>query len=80
MRRGRVIVDHLRRHGVNAEGRCLASAGGMASFELIDHVRTVHADLLVAGAYGHARMREWLLGGTTRDLLLDAAVPLLLAH
>jgi len=36
--------------------------------------------LLVAGAYGHSRYREWVLGGATRELLQRAPVPLLLAH
>jgi nucleotide-binding universal stress UspA family protein len=30
------------------------------------------ADLIVAGAYGHSRSREWVLGGVTSDLLLRA--------
>ena len=32
------------------------------------------------GAYGHSRLREFLLGGVTRDLLAESAVPLLLGH
>ena len=38
------------------------------------------ADLIVMGAYGHARLREIILGGVTRDLLRDAPACLLLAH
>lgn len=30
------------------------------------------ADLIVAGAYGHNRVRERMLGGVTRDLLMSA--------
>ena len=32
------------------------------------------------GAYGHSRLREALLGGTTRDLLVDVPLPLIMAH
>jgi len=39
-----------------------------------------HADLMVIGAFGHSRYREWFLGGVTRDLLGSAPVPLLIAH
>jgi nucleotide-binding universal stress UspA family protein len=38
------------------------------------------ADVIVAGAYGHSRMREWVLGGVTRDLLLRAEHFSLLSH
>ena len=31
--------------------------------------RAYHADLVVAGGYGHTRMREWLFGGMTRNLI-----------
>lgn len=39
-----------------------------------------HADLLVMGAYGHARFQEWALGGATRDLLHDAQSCVLMSH
>jgi nucleotide-binding universal stress UspA family protein len=32
------------------------------------------------GGYGHSRLREWLLGGVTYDLLHHAPVSLLVAH
>jgi nucleotide-binding universal stress UspA family protein len=38
------------------------------------------SDLVVAGAYGHTRMREWVLGGVTRDLLLHESHCSLLSH
>jgi nucleotide-binding universal stress UspA family protein len=48
------------------------------------HVRHVadeaKAGLIVAGAYGRSRMREYVFGGVTRDLLMNAAVPCLMAH
>ncbi len=33
--------------------------------------RSIGADVIVAGAYGHGRIREWLFGGVTRWLLED---------
>ena len=45
------------------------------------HVATeTHADLIVMGAYGHTRIREWILGSTTSHLLRKAAIPVLLAR
>ena len=38
------------------------------------------ADVIVAGAYGHSRMREWVLGGVTHDLLLRAKLCSLVSH
>jgi nucleotide-binding universal stress UspA family protein len=38
------------------------------------------ADLLVMGAYGHSRLREFILGGMTRSLLREMTVPVLLSH
>ena len=38
------------------------------------------SDMIVMGAYGHSRAREWVLGGVTRTLLGSMTVPLLMAH
>jgi len=38
------------------------------------------AGLIVAGGYGHGRIREWVLGGVTRDLINDSSICLCLAH
>jgi nucleotide-binding universal stress UspA family protein len=33
-----------------------------------------NADLVVTGAYGHSRVREWIFGGVTDDLLADPSL------
>jgi nucleotide-binding universal stress UspA family protein len=38
------------------------------------------ADLIVMGAYGHSRMREWIMGGASRTLLSSMTVPVLFSH
>ena len=38
------------------------------------------ADFIVAGAYGHARLREWMFGGFTHDLLYRSPLCSFLAH
>ena len=45
-----------------------------------DAARDAGAGLIVMGAYGHSRLQELLLGGVTRNLVVDSEVPLLLAH
>ncbi len=44
------------------------------------HLEAAAPDLLVMGAYGHSRFREFLLGGVTRTLLRDSKVPLFCSH
>jgi nucleotide-binding universal stress UspA family protein len=47
---------------------------------LLQRAGELGADLLVAGGYGHSRLREWALGGTTRYLLRNAAMPVFFSH
>jgi len=47
---------------------------------LMDYAVGVDADLLVMGAYGHSRMREFVLGGATREILREPLLPVLLSH
>jgi nucleotide-binding universal stress UspA family protein len=42
---------------------------GLPAAQLIRLAQDEGADLLVAGAYGHSRLGEWIFGGMTRDLL-----------
>jgi nucleotide-binding universal stress UspA family protein len=63
------VADWLARHGVAASARAEASSDGDA-VQLSSISEEVGAGLLVGGAYGHTRVREWVLGGVTRDLLL----------
>nr|WP_281409316.1 universal stress protein [Microvirga terricola] len=74
------LVQFLERHGVNARIVHAHSDGNKVSDLLIEETEKRDADLLVMGGYGHARFREWILGGVTRDLLHFSPVPLLLAH
>jgi len=44
------------------------------------HLTLRDADLLVMGAYGHSRFREFVLGGATRSMLTRPQVPVFLSH
>jgi nucleotide-binding universal stress UspA family protein len=79
-RSGSELTKHLARHGVSAvldevdaEGRAIGNA-----FEA--HLAYRNADLLVMGAYGHSRIREFILGGATRSMLAHPPVPVFLSH
>ncbi len=77
---GRDLAAHLAGHGVRVEVRNLDSMGRTEGRALLDEAAGFDADLLVIGAYGHSRAREFLFGGVTRELLAAAPLPLLLAH
>jgi nucleotide-binding universal stress UspA family protein len=73
------MAPYLARHGVKVDvvlGLTHATAGGA----LLALARDWRAGLVVAGAYGHGRYREWTLGGATRELLERTPVPLPIAH
>jgi nucleotide-binding universal stress UspA family protein len=53
---------------------------GTAAEQLEAKAREVGADIVVAGAYGHTRLREWVFGGVTRDLITRASHCSLLSH
>jgi nucleotide-binding universal stress UspA family protein len=62
------VADWLKSHGVSPVSSVL-EASGDTSIQLAERAFIEGADLIVAGAYGHSRVREWVLGGVTRDLL-----------
>jgi len=73
------VVAWLKRHGIVAKSLAWPSKGDDAS-RLNAIAQELRADLIVAVAYGHSRLREWVLGGVTRDLLLCADRCSLVAH
>ena len=77
---GHALSTFLDRHGVKAEVNTLAKELPRISDILLAHARDRNATLLVAGAYGHSRFRQAILGGATRELLQQADIPLLMAH
>ena len=53
---------------------------GSIGATLIGQARQTDADLMVMGGYGHSRLREWVLGGVTRELVSGAPFTVLMAH
>lgn len=73
------IGRYLARHGIAVQVRQRV-AGSDAGHAVLAAARDGGADLIVMGAYGHARLRELLLGGVTRTVLAALPLPLWLAH
>jgi nucleotide-binding universal stress UspA family protein len=75
------VSGYLERHGVRAGFASIPRASGISTgATLLNQLSEVHADLLVMGAYAHARARERVLGGVTRTLLETMTVPVLMSH
>ncbi|MEX3007275.1 universal stress protein [Hoeflea sp. TYP-13] len=70
----------LARHGKKITVDHLQAQPGDVADALLTQARNTKADIIVMGAYGHSRLREWLLGGTTRDLLSKTSLPVFMAH
>lgn len=73
------VAAWLQQHGVEAGAEVLVAAGTEAGYlraTLLDR----KCDLLVAGAYGHNRLREWMFGGVTTDALTNPPCCVLFSH
>jgi nucleotide-binding universal stress UspA family protein len=73
------VVTWLRLHDVSAVALPVQSRGNERE-ELETILEDRKANLVIAGAYGHARLREWILGGVSRDLLIAPERCSLLSH
>jgi nucleotide-binding universal stress UspA family protein len=79
-RSGPELAKHLARHGVDVILEQV-DAGGRSIGEALEAATRAHdSDLLVMGAYGHSRLREFVLGGATRSMVTQPPLPVLLSH
>lgn len=74
------VADWLSAHGVVATIEAHPLREASVRDELVAAAERTGADLIVAGCYGHSRLREWAFGGVTRDLLRHAPLCCLLSH
>lgn len=76
---GASVAQHLARHGVSAAHREIPGAATIAD-TLLSHIADSGSDLMIAGGYGHSRLRESVLGGVTRTLLESMTIPVFMSH
>jgi nucleotide-binding universal stress UspA family protein len=74
------LRDYLRLHGLAAVEHGINPGGQSTASALVDAAQRAGAGLLVIGGYGHSRLRELVLGGVTRHVFANAAMPILMAH
>ena len=77
---GADIALHLARHGIKVEAQHLDTSDISVADAILSRAADQDIDLLVMGAYGHSRVREWVLGGTTRQIFAEMTVPVLMSH
>jgi len=73
------VIAWLKSHGVSAVPLVSVALKDDAT-QIVAIADEKNADIVIAGAYGHSRLREWVLGGVTNDLLQRAQFCSLLSH
>ena len=74
------MAEHLARHGVPAVVKRVTRGDIDVQSAILSHAADISADFIVMGGYGHSRLREFILGGVTRNMLGAMTVPVLMSH
>ncbi|GGA77747.1 universal stress protein A [Nitratireductor aestuarii] len=74
------LASYLERRGLQAEAHQVRTKGRRIGDTLQAEAKAIEADVLVMGAYGHSRLRQFVLGGATSNILDDLQLPVLLSH
>jgi nucleotide-binding universal stress UspA family protein len=74
------MANTLARHGVVVEVFHSDAKNAEVADELLNFANNMDADVIVMGCYGHSPLREFFLGGTTRSILADSTLPLLMSN
>jgi nucleotide-binding universal stress UspA family protein len=77
---GAEAVRRLKMHGIAAVAETVDAAGEAIGKVLDTYLKREAVDLLVMGAYGHSRVREFILGGATEYMLTDPVTPVFMSH
>jgi nucleotide-binding universal stress UspA family protein len=77
---GEQMASALKANGIAAEPMTLKSRKGGAGETLLSKADELGCDLIVKGAYTQSRLRQMIFGGTTRHILANAKLPVLMAH
>jgi nucleotide-binding universal stress UspA family protein len=77
---GAELARYLGCHGIAADLADINDSSLPVGDTILAHIKDIGADLLVMGAYGHSRLREFVLGGVTKRILERTPVPVLMSH
>jgi nucleotide-binding universal stress UspA family protein len=74
------VIQYLGRNGITAESVTVGLDGGTTGEAILAAATSLGCDLLIKGAYTQSRLRQMIFGGATRHVMMNAALPVLLAH
>ncbi|MEM7209232.1 MAG: universal stress protein [Pseudomonadota bacterium] len=74
------FAQHISRHGLNTDVHILDCVPFDEERTLLNTAKSLNCDLLIMGAYGHSRFREFVLGGATKYAIQHAPLPVLFSH
>ena len=78
---GEQLIEHLARHGASVDSLRIENVHHDAIADRLQvEAIAMGADLIVAGAFGHPRLWEKMLGGVTHDLLAGMRLPIFMSH
>lgn len=77
---GAPLVEFLAQHGVAGTAEVVPTGSGTVGKALLAAAADAKANLIVMGAFGHSRLREFVLGGATKELLDKSKTPLFMSH
>ena len=77
---GANMTEHLARHGVSVALKRISRGDIDVQSAILSHAADSSANFIVMGGYGHSRLREFILGGVTRNMLTSMTVPVLMSH
>jgi nucleotide-binding universal stress UspA family protein len=77
---GADLGQHLARHGVKVDVKRITSPDIDVASTILSYAADSSADMIVMGGYGHSRLREFVLGGVTREIFESMTVPVLMSH
>ncbi len=74
------IIKHMAAHGIAANTVNLTGSGSGVGAAIVEYCRNADPDVLVMGAFGRGKFVDMLFGGTTRYVLENMPVPVLMSH
>ncbi|TAL80594.1 MAG: universal stress protein [Beijerinckiaceae bacterium] len=74
------LVTSLRRHGVPARVIPTNDTSKGPGFAVLETAQSVNADMLIKGGYTQSRVRQFIFGGPTSQILAEATLPVFMAH
>jgi nucleotide-binding universal stress UspA family protein len=74
------LTATLQNHGIPAIARHVSARDRTPGQIYLDEAKAIGADLMVKGAYTQSRLRQMIFGGATRHIIMEATMPVLLAH